>query len=864
MKHLFSLLGLVVLLSLTSCDKDPVSPEQPVLCTVNVTAINGTVELSPASGTYNAGTIVTLTAIADSGYTFSGWSGDLADTVNPFKVSVTSNLNIAALFTLKNTDLPTDPESLTTIKGTITSDTTWNSDITIDGALNIQGNVVWSRKIKVNVLQNAVVSISSGGSLTIQEGVMVTLSTGSYIQSGYNSAATLVAAGTDSLPITFTKDTTVQNWGNASTNGAGILLSSNSTASTSLNYCIIQYATGGIYVDGIEPVITNCTIRNNAGYGIYFNGQAMPKDSASFVNNAITANGKYPISLPSEGITRLSGDTHMEGNTTEGIEVRGGNVTKNGTWRRHNQPYIFTGNTRTIIQEPAGVAITVNPGVICKFDNGNYIEVGYSGPGTFIASGTDTMPVTFTRIEGIQNWGHSSGGILISSNATQNSAFNNCIIEYATTGLRINNGSIVINNCRIRNNANYGVYFENGSGPKDTVSFIKDSITGNGGYPLSIQADNVINLSGETFFGGNTEQSIEVRNGPVVKSGTWRKHMIPYFFNGAVEIGSEAGVTISVNPGTVLMFDQSAYLEIGYTQTASFFANGTAIDSIRFISGATAAYWGHNEGNMGGLWFGSSTTGNSSLQYCVIDSATTGIYATDASLTISNCRITNNQQNGITFDYASPKDSAGFLNNVITKNGAYGITIRAPKLGNLSGTGSVAGNALGGIFVEGDYVESSATWKKHDAPYIVKGTVAIGSEKGAPAVTIMPGAKFELLQEAYFEIGYSNAGALIANGTATDSIVFTSHNDGVFWGYSGDNAGGLWVGDGAATTTSFTYCIIEKATAGVYLDMAATVKNCTIRNNEGFGIVIADEGTDANVSDNVYPDNGSGGVSQYE
>ena len=103
----------------------------------------------------------------------------------------------------------------------------------------------------------------------------------------------------------------------------------------------------------------------------------------------------------------------------------------------------------------------------------------------------------------------------------------------------------------------------------------------------------------------------------------------------------------------------------------------------------------------------------------------------------------------------------------------------------------------------------------------------------------MPGAKFELLQEAYFEIGYSNAGALIANGTATDSIVFTSHNDGVFWGYSGDNAGGLWVGDGAATTTSFTYCIIEKATAGVYLDMAATVKNCTIRNNEGFGIVIA-------------------------
>lgn len=106
--------------------------------------------------------------------------------------------------------------------------------------------------------------------------------------------------------------------------------------------------------------------------------------------------------------------------------------------------------------------------------------------------------------------------------------------------------------------------------------------------------------------------------------------------------------------------------------------------------------------------------------------------------------------------------------------------------------------------------------------------------------------------------------ALIANGTATDSIVFTTHTDGVFWGYDGPKAGGLWVGSEAASTTSFTYCIIEKATAGVYLNKAATVKSCTIRNNEGFGIMIGAEGADANVSGNVYLDNGSGDISLYE
>lgn len=856
MKRFFALLGTALLLSMTGCSKDPVSPvvEPPVLYTINVIASNGVVQLNPAGGSYGAGTVVTLTAVADSGYTFSGWSGGLTGTANPTSISVTSNLSVTALFTAAG------PGPSSTIKGTITSDTTWNSDITIDGNLTIQGNVVWSRRIKVNVLANANVNIANGGSLTIQEGVVVTLSTNSYIQSGYSSAGTLVATGSDTLPITFTKATSIQNWGYTSSNGAGIMVYSNSTALTSLNYCIIENATNGIYVDGITPVITNSIIRNNSGHGIYFNGSAMPKDSASFVKNVITGNGKYPISITSEGITNLSGDTHMEGNTTEGIQVRGGTVVNSGIWRKHNQPYIFTGNTSTDIQATAGVTIKVNPGVICKFDNGNFIEVGYSSPGTFIASGIDTFPIVFTRIDGIQNWGHSSGGILISSKATTNSAFNHCIIEYATSGLVIKNSSTIINNCRIRNNAKYGVYFGDESGPADTISFVKDSITGNGDFPISIIADYLVNLPGETFFGSNVKQLIEVRNGSVEKSGTWRKHMIPYFFKGTTDIGSEAGVTITVNPGAILTFDQDAYLEIGYSKTASFIANGTVTDSIRFISGATAAHWGYAGDNSGGIWFGSKTTGNSSLQYCVVDSATSGVYVDDIAITISNCRITNNQKYGIQFsDNGSPKDSASFLNNLITSNSTYGIIINASKLGTLSGTGSVAGNTLGGIYVNGDDVASSAIWKKHDAPYIINGVVHIGSDNGA-TITIRPGARFELLQDAYLEVGYANTAALIANGTATDSIVFTSHMDGVFWGYAGSNPGGIWFGSKTAATSSLTYCVIEKATNGVYLDKPVTIKQCTIRNNEEYAIYVSTDGAAATIAENVYADNGSGEV----
>ena len=57
------------------------SGEPPVQHTLDVTDDgNGNVTLDPAGGVYNAGTIVTLTPVASSGYEFAGWTGtDAAD-----------------------------------------------------------------------------------------------------------------------------------------------------------------------------------------------------------------------------------------------------------------------------------------------------------------------------------------------------------------------------------------------------------------------------------------------------------------------------------------------------------------------------------------------------------------------------------------------------------------------------------------------------------------------------------------------------------------------------------------------------------------------------------------------------------------
>lgn len=59
----------------------------------------GTVALSPSGGSYSPDTVVTLTASASSGHTFSAWSGDLTGSANPGTITMNGNKTVTANFT---------------------------------------------------------------------------------------------------------------------------------------------------------------------------------------------------------------------------------------------------------------------------------------------------------------------------------------------------------------------------------------------------------------------------------------------------------------------------------------------------------------------------------------------------------------------------------------------------------------------------------------------------------------------------------------------------------------------------------------------------------------------------------------------
>ncbi|MFQ5638043.1 MAG: DNRLRE domain-containing protein [bacterium] len=71
------------------------------------TSGSGTVDLNPTGGTYDEGTVVTLTANPFAGWDFTSWSGDLTGSVNPELLTMNANKNVTATFTATGGDTST-------------------------------------------------------------------------------------------------------------------------------------------------------------------------------------------------------------------------------------------------------------------------------------------------------------------------------------------------------------------------------------------------------------------------------------------------------------------------------------------------------------------------------------------------------------------------------------------------------------------------------------------------------------------------------------------------------------------------------------------------------------------------------------
>lgn len=213
---------------------------------LTVLSNNGTVAKSPNLSVFDNGTIVTLTATPNAGFTFTSWSGDATSNSNPLMVTMNSDKTITANYTAippitytlnvnaNNGSVSKQPNQLnyntgTTVLITATPNagytfTSWSGDAS--GSVNPLNVVMNSNK---NVTANFTAILPDTYTLN------VTANNGSVVkqpnQTNYNAGVSVILTATPNVGYTFT------SWsGDASGSNNPLTVVMNSNKSITANF----------------------------------------------------------------------------------------------------------------------------------------------------------------------------------------------------------------------------------------------------------------------------------------------------------------------------------------------------------------------------------------------------------------------------------------------------------------------------------------------------------------------------------------------------------------------------------------------------------------------------------------------------
>ncbi|MCD4790162.1 MAG: right-handed parallel beta-helix repeat-containing protein, partial [Bacteroidales bacterium] len=742
------------------------------------------------------------------------------------------------------------------------------------------------------------------GTVTVDDGVTLTIAPSSVIKFNVGTAlrvyGVLIADGTITNKITFTAN------GSSVPGSWSYITFSNADPGCKMDNCLIQYGGGscgnirvygsgnnvliqncdivhsgsaGIFIGnyGADPILRNNIISNNLTYGIHNNsGNPLIED------NEFNNNGDYMIYTYAYNVENIIGSLTYSGNGHDEIFVHG-HVFANNTWANHGVPYILGGANFEVTD---GGTLTIEAGNTLKFDGNYQFEV----QGTLIADGS-TNQITFTSNEAIPTPGFWNRIYFV--NADPGCLMDNCLIQYggsSTANVYISGdgADVTIRNCDINYSGSSGIYIGNyGVNPILRNNDISDNVTygihnnsgnpliedhefhNNGSYMIYTYAYNIQNITGTLTYSGNVHNEIFV-HGMDFGDNTWANHGVPYILGGA-DFKVLDGNTLTIEPGNTLKFAGNYQFEVQGT----LIADGST-DQITFTSNQatpTPGYWnrfyfvnadagclmdncliqygGYYTANVYIYGDGSNVTiRNSEISY----SGNSGIgVSANADPIIQNCTISDNLDYGISchFSYSTPFISDCILEN----NGNYAMYVWAATVGRVTGSNTISGNNPNAIFVHGTDI-GTQTWINHGAPYVPGG--ADFKVLDGNTLTIEPGNTLKFAGNYQFQVN----GTLIAAGTVSDSITFTSNQASPAPGdwrylyfanpdgacildycnisYGGSSSGNvrLYGNSGSVdfSNSTFSYSLHNGLHIQDYYTSSPVIDNCIFENNTEYGV----------------------------
>ncbi|MFA5073213.1 MAG: fibronectin type III domain-containing protein [Nitrospirota bacterium] len=201
----------------------------------------------------------------------------------------------------------------------------------------------------------------------------------------------------------------------------------------------------------------------------------------------------------------------------------GGRISADTTWTLANSPYLVTSTVQVYGTATTPVTLTIEPGVVVKFNSGSGLQIGDStNQGALIAQGTSGNRITFTRNGTTGTW---AGITFYDGTVDSTTALEYCDLSYST-GLSINSASPAIRNSTITDVNRY-VSLSNSNSLFENVT-ISVANTTSGTYGM------YLNSSNPTITGGSLTNLYTAGNG-VYGSGS------PVISNYSVSIVNTAG-----------------------------------------------------------------------------------------------------------------------------------------------------------------------------------------------------------------------------------------------------------------------------------------------------------------------------------
>lgn len=159
-----------------------------------------------------------------------------------------------------------------------------------------------------------------------------------------------------------------------------------------------------------------------------------------------------------------------------------GTISQDTVWYLVDSPFILSND----VDVSSGATLTIEPGT----------EVRFGGPfslnieGSIVANGTDTNVIHFTT----NDPNASATWQTIRIIGAHPSYFVNCIIDYGTNGLTVDNGNLVITHSSVRHTSQNGILVNDGTATVSNDEFSNNVVTG-----LNVTGGTQVTITNNTF-----------------------------------------------------------------------------------------------------------------------------------------------------------------------------------------------------------------------------------------------------------------------------------------------------------------------------------------------------------------------------